>query len=99
MIVLDTHIWIWWVHELAQLTQVQIEAITNNEADLIGISAISCWEVAKLVEYKWLALPLPLDEWFEQALSYTGVQLLALTPEVAIESTRLPPLFHSDLAD
>lgn len=99
MIVLDTHIWIWWVHDPAQLTQAQIEAITNNETELIGISSISCWEVAKLVEYKRLELPLPLEEWFEQALSYPGVQLLALTPEIAIESTRLPTPFHRDPAD
>jgi PIN domain nuclease of toxin-antitoxin system len=99
MIVLDTHIWIWWVHDPTQLTQAQIEAITDNETELIGISAISCWEVAKLVEYKRLELPLLLEEWFKQALSYPGIQLLALTPEIAIESTRLPPPFHRDPAD
>ena len=40
-----------------------------------------------------------LDEWFDQALDYPGVQLLALTPEIAIESTRLPGEFHRDPAD
>jgi PIN domain nuclease of toxin-antitoxin system len=99
MIVLDTHIWVWWVHDPTQLTQAQIETITTNETDLIGISAISCWEIAKLVEYRRLELPLLLEAWFELALSYPGVQLFALTPEVAIESTRLPPPFHRDPAD
>jgi len=51
MIVLDTHIWVWWVHGDEQLTRAQREAITANETDLIGVSAISCWEIAKLVEY------------------------------------------------
>jgi len=64
MIVLDTHTWIWWVHDPIQLTEAQIETITSNETDLIGISAISCWEVAKLVEVKRLELPLPLEAWF-----------------------------------
>ena len=99
MIVLDTHIWVWWVHGDEQLTPAQRDAITANETDLIGVSAISCWEIAKLVEYGRLELPGPLEEWFEQALSYPGVQLLALTPEVAIESTRLPGEFHRDPAD
>lgn len=62
MIVLDTHIWVWWVHDPTRPTQAQVEAITDNETYLIGISAISCWEVAKLVEYKRLELPLPLEE-------------------------------------
>jgi len=99
MIVLDTHIWVWWVHEDERLTQAQREAITANETDTVGISAISCWEIAKLVEYGRLELPSPLEEWFEQALNYPGVQLLALTPEIAIESTRLPGEFHRDPAD
>lgn len=99
MIVLDTHIWVWWVHEDEHLTQTQREAITANETDTVGVSAISCWEIAKLVEYGRLELPSPLEEWFEQALNYPGVQLLALTPEIAIESTRLPGEFHRDPAD
>ncbi len=35
----------------------------------------------------------------EQALGYPGVQLIPLSPEVAIESTRLPGDFHRDPAD
>ncbi len=99
MIVLDTHIWVWWVHDDEHLSQVQREAITANETDVIGVSAISCWEIAKLVEYGRLELPCTLETWFEQALSYPGIQLLALTPEIAIESTRLPGEFHRDPAD
>jgi PIN domain nuclease of toxin-antitoxin system len=55
--------------------------------------------VAKLVEYKRLALPYPTLEWLEKALSYPGVQLLPLTPQIAAESTQLPREFHKDPAD
>jgi PIN domain nuclease of toxin-antitoxin system len=99
MIVLDTYIWVWWVHEDERLTQAQREAIAANEEDVVGVSAISCWEIAKLVEYGRLELPASLEEWFEQALSYPAVQLLALTPEIAIESTQLPGEFQRDPAD
>jgi len=81
------------------LTAAQRDAITANETDAIGISAISCWEIAKLVEYGRLELPAPLEDWLEQALIYPGVQLVALTAEIAIESTRLPGEFHRDPAD
>ncbi len=99
MIMLDTHIWVWWVHGDSHLTQTQMEAIAAHEEDVIGVSAISCWEIAKLVEYGRLELPCPLEEWFEQALSYPGMHLLPLTPEIAIESTRLPGKFHRDPVD
>ena len=49
MILPDTHIWVWWIMDEQKLSQVQIETIEHNEADVIGISPISCWEVAKLV--------------------------------------------------
>lgn len=41
MIILDTHVWIWWVHGSDQLTEKQSEAIRQNEQGTIGISAIS----------------------------------------------------------
>ena len=99
MIVLDTHAWVWWVHGDAQLSELQKSTIAASETDVVGVSAISCWEIAKLVEYGRLDLSTPLDEWFEQALGYPGVHLLSLTPEIAIESTRLPGEFHRDPAD
>ncbi len=49
MIVLDTHVWVWWVHGDERLTETQAEVIETNETNVIGVSAISCWEIAKLV--------------------------------------------------
>jgi PIN domain nuclease of toxin-antitoxin system len=81
MIVLDTHIWIWWVHGDKRLKTSQSEIITANESEVIGISTISVWEVAKLVEYNRLELSCPLSEWFKESLNYPGVRLLEITPE------------------
>jgi PIN domain nuclease of toxin-antitoxin system len=99
MIVLDTHIWIWWVHGSDRLTQTQLDVIEANEDGVIGVSAISLWEIAKLVENERLELPVSLEKWFAQALNYPGVQIIELTPEIAAESTRLPGEFHRDPAD
>jgi PIN domain nuclease of toxin-antitoxin system len=99
MIILDTHVWVWWVHSDEKITSTQAEIIKANETDIIGVSAISAWEIAKLVEYNRLELPCPLQEWFYEALSYPGVRLIELTPEIAIESTKLPGEFHRDPAD
>jgi PIN domain nuclease of toxin-antitoxin system len=42
MIVLDTHIWIWWVHGDEKLTREYYEYIHEQESQGLGISAISC---------------------------------------------------------
>ena len=99
MIVLDTHIWVWWVHNDTQLTDKHREIIQAHEDEGLGVSVFSCWEVAKLVELKRLTLHCSIDEWLETALRYPGIQLLALTPEIAVESTQLPGEFHRDPAD
>ena len=99
MIVLDTHIWVWWVHNDAQLTAEQRELIQKYEDEGLGVSIFSCWEIAKLVELKKLILHCPIQEWLETALSYPGIRLLDLTTEIAIESTQLPGEFHRDPAD
>lgn len=100
MIVLDTHIWIWWVHGDPRLSSEHAEQLQEHEdRGGLGISAISCWEIAKLVEYRKIVLPCPVLEWLDKALSYPGARLLDLTPEIAAESAALPGEFHRDPAD
>jgi PIN domain nuclease of toxin-antitoxin system len=82
-----------------KLSPKQLEFIQDNEDGVIGVSAISLWKIAKLVENGKLELPISLEKWFAQALSYPGVQVIELTPEIATESTQLPGEFHKDAAD
>ena len=99
MILLDTHIWVWWVHGDKNLPSNYSEGLQQHENEGLGVRIISCWEIAKLVEYQRLTLPCPITEWFAQALAYPNIQLLNLTPQIAIESTQLPQPFHRDPAD
>jgi PIN domain nuclease of toxin-antitoxin system len=73
--------------------------LKQNEPTGLGVSIISCWEIAKLVESKRLELPMSVDQWLEQALQYPGVRLLDLTPRIVVESTQLPGAFHRDPGD
>ncbi|MBD2214006.1 type II toxin-antitoxin system VapC family toxin [Nostoc linckia FACHB-104] len=98
MIILDTHIWVWWVQNDSQLTKQQQKWLKDYESDGLGVSILSCWEVAKLVEKKRLILPLAIDKWLEVALAYPGVQLLNLSLPIVIDSTQLSG-FHSDPFD
>lgn len=99
MLILDTHIWIWWVQGDSQLSAEQQEWIKENQEDGIGVSAITCLEVARLVESERLILPLDVENWMHISLSYPGIKLIPLTPHIAIASTKLPGDFHKDPAD
>ena len=82
MIVLDTHVWYWWAsgqHE--RLSAGTLETLAT--APRIGVSAVSCVEIALAWRKGRIELPLPLQEWFIEALERSQVELLALTPAIA----------------
>ncbi|MEE6161748.1 type II toxin-antitoxin system VapC family toxin [Cylindrospermopsis raciborskii DSH] len=83
--------------ESKNLSVQATEAI--NKADIIGIAAISCWELAMLVAKNRIGLSMDVQIWINLALQHPKIQLLALTPEIAVLSTRLPGNFHGDPAD
>jgi PIN domain nuclease of toxin-antitoxin system len=41
MIILDTHIWVWWVHGDAQLPERYNTYLALHEAQGLGVSVIS----------------------------------------------------------
>lgn len=99
MIVLDTHIWVWWANDSEGLRVQYQTLIDSHRSEGLGVSVVSCWEVCKLAEKGRLRLSTDLASWIATATSLPGVVMLPLTPQVAVESVRLPPPFHSDPAD
>ena len=99
MILLDTHLWIWLADENEHLSEHHRAIIEQARPGGLGVSLISCWEVAKLVECKRLKLACPVEEWMDKALTLPGIQLIELTPRIIIASARLPGAFHRDPAD
>jgi PIN domain nuclease of toxin-antitoxin system len=99
LILLDTHIWAWWVHNDPLLPSSARAVIVANEATGIYVSVISCWEIAKLFELRRISLPCPLLDWLQQAIAYPGIRIVELTPAICAASVQLPGTFHRDPAD
>ena len=97
MIVLDTHAWVWWAAGTQRLPAPARHAI--DSADRLGVCAISLWEVAMLVAKRRLEFDRDPLVWLKQALALPRIELLPLSPEGAIEATRLPAVFQGDPAD
>lgn len=98
MILLDTHILVWYLQGDDRLTDRHRYWLKTHENDGLAVSILSCWEISKLVEYGRLVLPVSLEAWFEVALSYPGIHLVDLSVPIAVQSTRLKK-FHKDPAD
>ncbi len=100
-LVLDTHVWIWVVEgDRTALSAPAIEAIEKAAREgAVRISAISVWEVAMLETKGRIGFSRPVHDWVDAALRVPGVRLLPLSPEIAVESTRLPGTPQGDPAD
>ncbi len=100
MILLDTHIWLWWLHSPDQLSERGRNLLTIGEnQNALIVSAISVWEIAVKHSNGKLPLPLPINEWFALATTRPGITIEPLDPLDAITSTQLPGDFHKDPAD
>lgn len=98
MILLDTHILIWWIDNNPRLSQRHRQIIQERQDDGLGISIYSCWEIAKLIEYGKLDLKFSIEDWLDIALSHPNLQSINLTIPIIIKSTQLSG-FHKDRAD
>lgn len=102
MIVLDTHVLVWWVNgdsHLSENARAAIEHEQKAENGLILISAISAWEVAMLIEKGRLALSMSVDDWLDVVAEIESVRFMPLDVAVGVQATRLPGDFHKDPAD
>jgi len=101
LIVLDTHALIWWVNDDRQLSpraRKAIEKEFRGDAQLL-VSAISAWEIAMLVARGRLALTMDIDDWLATVASIDGVAFVPVDTDLAVQSVRLPGVFHQDPAD
>jgi PIN domain nuclease of toxin-antitoxin system len=98
---LDTHVVIWWLTDDRKLSKGHAKLLERSERSgtAVGLSALSLWEIAKLVERGRLELTQSLDDSLEHLETSEFVTILPLTGRVAIESTRLGARFHSDPID
>lgn len=99
-ILLDTHVWIWYVNGSAELGHAAIKSITNAlHQHQAHLAAISLWEICMLEKKKRITLGMPYLEWVNKSIDLTGLKVVAMTPEIIADSCHLPGAFHSDPAD
>ena len=98
MILLDTHVWVWWVQNDPRMANAT-PLLDALPASGLAVSAVSCWEVATLHARGRLEFEESLDEWLDAALHDAMVSVINLTPAVAVEAARLPEYGHRDPAD
>lgn len=100
MILLDTHVLVWWLglpNKLSLKAKRRIdEARSKNE---ILISSISIWEIYLLVKRGRLKLTMDIDTWMERVEALPFIRFIPVDNKIAAKSVSLPPPLHNDPAD
>ena len=96
-LLLDTHIWIWYLASNPRLSETLIKAI-EDETNQLYLSPISIWETLLLGEKKRVILEPTPEEWVKDSLLELEVIEAPLSNEIAILSRKLD-LVHQDPAD
>lgn len=100
-LLLDTHVWLWWLLGQPELGTTQRQALDALAAAGTppGISVISLWEAQMLADKGRLELDSPLTHWLPTAAAPESVSLLPMDVAVILALDALPKGFHGDPAD
>jgi len=100
MVLLDTHIWLWWLLGDGNLTDTERFALDELATKRhISISWVTIWETEMLERKKRIRLEPDFKTWIEEATHPSVSAILPVDTEVVIAQRRLPENFHADPAD
>lgn len=100
-VLMDTHIWIWWLTGQGNLSSKNRKYLDRLAAGGRPpcLSAISLWEAQMLFHKNRLVLTMDFPRWLVQASDPDVIRLLPLDPTVILALDGLPENFHGDPAD
>lgn len=99
-VILDTHIWVWWLLPDSPLPSRDRKALDGLAANQgICLPAICMWEAQMLHSRHRIELPVPFSTWLRRATSSEVLTVLPLNADVVAAVDDLPASFHGDPAD
>ena len=87
-LLLDTHIWLWALHEPRKLTR-SVQRQIDHPRNQLYLSPISIWEAHHVVRRKHFRIVDNFPKWLEDSLSQLPIQEAPFNFEVAAEAGRI----------
>jgi len=100
LIVIDTHVLVWWLARAPGLSpKAERTLAAHGEAGQIVVSAISLLEIATAIRRGRLRLSMPLDQWLADMNSLPEIRFEPVSADIAICAGGLAEPMHGDPAD
>lgn len=100
MILLDTHVWVWWLSDPDKIPSRSRKLLSESAKEqAIYVSSISAWEIMLLEAKHRIKFSMGADDWITKAEALPFFRSVAVDNAIAIRSVRLPIPFPRDPAD
>jgi PIN domain nuclease of toxin-antitoxin system len=100
MILLDTHVLVWFVSNPELLSKYVLKTIESSmNSGSVFISSMSIWEIALLVKHQRIVLEMALDTWIGKVEDLPFISFVPVDNKIAYRSVHLQEPFHKDPAD
>lgn len=100
MILLDTHVWLWWLLGDGNLNVRERDALDAHAAkNLISISWVTIWETEMLERKGRIDLLPDFHTWIKLAVKPEITIVLPVDIDVVLTQRKIPHTFHNDPAD
>lgn len=100
MVLIDTHVWLWWLTEPGRLPAKAARQIAAAVKDYeVCISAMSAWEIAMLVARGRLELATDYKEFIRQTEKLAFVRFIDLDNTILVNSVNLDGFPEKDPCD
>lgn len=97
ILLLDTHIWFWWVSQDNRLPNRLQELISQFDGS-VAVSAASVYELTVLAMRKRIVLNRDVDDWIDRATQGVAIDIIAINGAIA-QQAGLLPYIHGDPLD
>ena len=100
MILLDTHVWLWWLLEEGDLDESERAMLDEQAmAGEIVISAASVWETEMMERSGKVILEPNFETWISRATDTQICRVIPIDEQVIMAMRKLPENFPDDPAD
>ena len=96
-LLLDTHVFLWWIGDDPRLSLPAREAITKAENEIF-LSVASAWEISVKTRLGKLTLPSDVESFLPDQIQRNAISILPIGLAHALRVSRLP-IHHRDPFD
>lgn len=100
MILLDTHIWLWWLLGDGNLSSKERDLLDSKAPTKeLCISWVTIWETEMLERKNRISLQPNFQSWIREATHHEFITVLPVDIDIVFAQRSLPENFHTDPAD